>query len=162
MTFRTCDLYDRHGEQLRVLPPLFRDFGGRPRFAGTVVTVKCFEDNSRIKELLATAGAGKVLLVDGGGSDRCALMGDQIAAAASSNGWEGVVICGYVRDLAALRELPLGIRALGAIPRKSQRRGAGTIQEEIAIAGVTCRPGDQLFAEEDGIVLLDPISTMPT
>lgn len=155
MTDSTCDLYDTLGSSVRVLPPLFQDFGGRSRFDGVVVTVRCFEDNSRVKEVLATPGRGKVLVVDGGGSQRCALMGDLIAKGAVDNGWEGVVIYGCIRDRVALRELALGIKALAAIPRKSERRGEGQLQLPIEIAGVACRPGDRLVADEDGVILLD-------
>ena len=156
MTESTCDLYDSLGATARVLPPLFQDFGGRPRFGGVVVTVRCFEDNSRVKEVLATDGRGKVLVVDGGGSQRCALMGDLIGKCAVDNGWEGVVIYGCIRDRVALGGLALGIKALAAIPRKSERRGEGQIQLPIEIAGVACRPGDRLFADEDGVLILDP------
>jgi regulator of ribonuclease activity A len=152
----TCDLYDSIGAHARVLPPLFQDFGGRPRFGGMIATVRCFEDNSRVKEILATDGRGKVLVVDGGGSQRCALMGDLIARSAVENGWEGVVIYGCIRDRVALRELTLGIKALAAIPRKSERRGEGQIQLPIEIAGIACRPGDRLVADEDGVLILDP------
>jgi regulator of ribonuclease activity A len=151
----TCDLYDTLGARARVLPPVFLDFGGRLRFDGVVVTVRCFEDNSRVKEILATAGSGKVLVVDGGGSQRCALMGDLIAKSAVDNGWEGVVIFGCIRDRVALRELRLGIKALAAIPRKSERRGEGQIQIPIEIDGIACRPGDRLVADEDGVIILD-------
>lgn len=157
MTATTSDLYDQHGEQLRVLPPVFHDFGGRPRFSGEVVTVRCFEDNSRVKEILDTPGAGKVLVVDGAASMRCALLGDLIASQAVRHGWSGVIIYGCVRDRLALGALALGVRALGAIPRKSVRRGAGDSQIPIDIAGVACRPGDRLVADEDGIVLMDGI-----
>jgi regulator of ribonuclease activity A len=156
MTDSTCDLYDSLGTRARVLPPLFQDFGGRPRFGGVIVTVRCFEDNSRVKEVLATAGRGKVLVVDGGGSQRCALMGDLIARSAVDNGWEGVVIYGCIRDRVALRDLALGIKALAAIPRKSERRGEGQIQLPVEIAGVACRPGDRLVADEDGVIILEP------
>jgi regulator of ribonuclease activity A len=156
VTESTCDLYDSLGARVRVLPPLFHDFGGRPRFGGMIATVRCFEDNSRVKEILATPGSGKVLVVDGGGSQRCALMGDLIAQSAVDNGWEGVVIYGCIRDRMALRELALGIKALAAIPRKSERRGEGQIQLPVEIAGVACRPGDRLVADEDGVIILDP------
>lgn len=150
----TCDLYDQYGERLRVLPSVFQDFGGRARFGGEVVTVKCFEDNSRVKELLATPGAGKVLLVDGGASLRCALLGDLIAADAVRNAWEGIIVHGCVRDRVALKGLMLGVRALAATPRKSVRRGEGQTQIAVEINGVLCHPGDRLIADEDGIVLL--------
>jgi len=155
MSRSTSDLYDRFADTARVLPPVFQDFGGRLEFSGEVVTLKCFEDNSRLKELAATAGKGKVLAVDGGGSMRCALLGDKIAEEAVANGWEGVVIFGCVRDRAALRRLPLGVRALGATPRKSVRLGEGQIQIPVTIAGVRCAPGDVLFADEDGVLILD-------
>ncbi len=155
MSLKTTDLYDRHGEAARVLQPVFQDLGGRPAFNGVAVTVKCFEDNSRIKELAATPGHGKVMVVDGGGSLRCALLGDLIAADAVRNGWEGLVIDGCVRDCAALRELPIGIRALAATPRKSTRRNEGQTGIEIQIGGVVCRNGDRVYADEDGVLLLD-------
>lgn len=156
MSESTSDLYDKFLVRARVLPPVFQDFGGRARFSGVIVTVRCFEDNSRVKEVLATDGSGKVLVVDGGGSQRCALMGDLIAKNAVANGWAGVVIFGCVRDRAALRELPLGIKALASIPRKSERRSEGQTQLPIEIAGVACRPGDRLVADEDGVLILDP------
>jgi regulator of ribonuclease activity A len=155
---KTTDLYDRFGEATRVLPPGFQDFGGRASFSGRVVTIKCFEDNSRVKELAATPGGGKVMLVDGGGSMRCALLGDLIAADAVRNGWEGIVIHGCVRDRAALRELSIGIKALGTTPRKSVRRNEGQTGIEVNIGGVVCRDGDRLYADEDGVLLLDAAS----
>jgi regulator of ribonuclease activity A len=158
MTRSTCDLYDQFAYAARVLPPLFQDFGGRSAFGGEVVTVKCFEDNSRVKELVATTGKGKVLVVDGGGSTRCALMGDVIAREAVVNGWEGVVIFGCIRDRAALKTLNLGVKALGSIPRKSVRLGEGQIQLPVMVAGVWCEPGDVMFADEDGVLLLDSAS----
>lgn len=155
MNLQTSDLYDRFEDEARVLPPLFLDFGGRAAFSGRVVTVKCFEDNSRIKEVLARRGAGRVLVVDGGGSLRCALVGDLIAGEAARNGWEGIVVWGCVRDRAVLRTLGIGIRALGATPRKSVRRNEGQIDVPVNVAGVPCNPGDVLIADEDGILLLD-------
>lgn len=155
MLTKTSDFYDQHGEKLRVLPPVFRDYGGHSAFAGEVVTVRCFEDNSRVKELLSGPGHGKVLLVDGGGSQRCALLGDLIGADAVRNSWEGVVIHGFVRDRAALRTLALGIKALGTTPRKSVRRGEGEIQTVVYIGAIECRPGDRLIADEDGVVLFE-------
>ncbi|MGQ9369417.1 ribonuclease E activity regulator RraA [Azospirillum sp. ST 5-10] len=154
----TCDLYDRFGEAARVAEPVFRDFGARLRFAGTAVTVKCFEDNSRVKEILASPGAGKVLVVDGGGSLRCALMGDLIAKDAVAKGWEGVVIHGCVRDAAVLAGLDLGIKALAAIPRKTDRRGEGQTGLAVTVAGIRVAPGDLVFADADGVLVLDPAS----
>ncbi len=150
----TCDLFDRFKDDARYVLPGFRDFGAVTRFSGAVVTVKCVEDNSRVKELLATPGAGRVLVVDGAGSLRCALMGDMIAASAVKHGWTGVVIWGCVRDVAELAALPLGIKALAAIPRASTRRDQGLVEVPVELPGAAVRPGDILFADEDGIVLL--------
>ena len=151
--FTTADLYDQHGEALRVAAPIFRDFGGRTRFAGPAVTVKCFEDNSRIKEALAEPGGGRVLVVDAGGSLRCAMLGDLIAASAVEQGWAGVVIDGCVRDTAVLSAMPLGIKARAAIPRKSTRRGEGQRDLRIDIAGVTVAPGNWVYADGDGVLI---------
>ena len=154
MHSNTCDLYDQFGDRARVAPPIFQDFGGRKSFTGRVTTIKCFEDNSRIKELVATPGKGRVLVVDGGGSERCALMGDMIAKEAMASGWEGVIIYGCVRDKAVLATLDIGIKALGTTPRKSVKNGEGQVDIPISLAGIECRPGDQLFADEDGILIL--------
>ncbi|MBP2291582.1 ribonuclease E activity regulator RraA [Azospirillum rugosum] len=150
----TCDLYDRFEKTARVADPVFRDFGARRKFAGEAVTIKCFEDNSRVKETLGTPGRGKVLVVDGGGSLRAALMGDLIAKDAVKNGWEGVVIHGCVRDAAVLATLDLGIKALAAIPRKTVRNGEGQRDLPVTIAGIRVSPGDLVFADEDGVLVL--------
>ncbi len=161
MSWTTCDLSDAHEASARVPQLAWRDFGGRVRFAGPIATVKCFEDNSRIKELAATPGAGRVLVVDGGGSLRYALVGDMIGAEFQRNGWAGLVIWGVVRDTAELGRLDLGIKAVGSIPRRSVRRGEGVADIELTFGGVTWRPGDVLFADEDGVVLLDPGTPIP-
>jgi len=150
----TCDLYDRFLEDARTPLPVLKDFGGRRRFRGEVVTVKCFEDNSRIKEQLATPGKGKVLVVDAGGSDRCAVLGDLIAGDAAKNGWEGVVVFGYVRDRSALAALDVGVKAIGVTPRKSVRRGEGSVNIRVSFGGVHFDPGDVLVADEDGVIVL--------
>lgn len=150
----TCDLYDRFEKTARVAEPVFRDFGARKAFSGAAVTVKCFEDNSRVKELLATPGQGKVLVVDGGGSLRAALMGDLIAESAVKNGWEGVVIDGCVRDAGVLATLDLGIKALAAIPRKTVRNGEGQTALPVHVGGIRIEPGDRIFADEDGVLAL--------
>ncbi|NUB17309.1 ribonuclease E activity regulator RraA [Azospirillum brasilense] len=152
----TCDLYDRFEKTARVADPVFRDFGGRRRFSGAAVTVKCFEDNSRVKELLGTPGQGKVLVVDGGGGLRAALMGDLIAKDAVKNGWEGVVIHGCVRDAAVLATLDLGIKALAAIPRKTVRNGEGQKDLPVTLANIRINPGDLVFADADGVLVLTP------
>ncbi|MDB4947132.1 MAG: ribonuclease regulator protein RraA [Labilithrix sp.] len=151
----TCDLCDEHGARARVLPPLFRHFGGKRSFAGQVVTARCPEDNTRLKELAGTPGNGRVLVVDGGGSQRYALLGDMIGKLAQDSGWAGIVIHGLVRDAAALATLDLGVMALGTTPRRSLKNGEGQVELPITIVGITVVPGDRLFADEDGIVLLD-------
>lgn len=154
MTFSTCDLYDAHAERLSVVAPHFQCFGGREAFAGVIVTVKCFEDNSRVKEILtAEPGAGKVLVVDGGGSERCALLGDLIAGAAVERGWGGILVHGCVRDVRALAALDLGVYALNRTPRKSVRRGEGQRDLDVTFAGATFHPGDHLYADADGILV---------
>ena len=155
----TCDLYDRFADEVRVVGAQLRDFGGRRAFAGAAVTVKCFEDNSRVKELLDQSGSGKVLLVDGGGSLRCALMGDMIAKAAVRNGWEGVIIDGCVRDVAELASLDIGIKALGATPRKSTRRGEGAVGIAIELGGAQVRNGEHVVADEDGVLILNAVQS---
>ncbi len=152
----TCDLYDEHLDAARVLTIPLINLGGAGEFCGTAVTVKCFEDNSRIKELVAQDGGGKVMLVDGGGSLRCALVGDVLAGEAQRNGWAGVIVYGGVRDKAALRGLELGVMAVGVTPRKSVRRGEGQVGIPIQLGDIWCRPGDIVFADEDGVLLLDP------
>ncbi|MGI9216294.1 MAG: ribonuclease E activity regulator RraA [Hydrogenophaga sp.] len=153
----TCDLCDAHkGDDsgaFRVLPPVFREFGASPRFAGPVVTVKCFEDNTPVKRALESPGEGRVLVVDGGASLRRALVGGNIGAAAARNGWAGVVIDGCVRDVAELRECEVGIRALAAMPLPTDRKTDGQTGVVVQIQGVWVRPGDWLYADEDGIVV---------
>ncbi len=155
----TCDLGDRHkaatDTRLRVLPPVFHHYGGRPRFAGRVVTVKCFEDNSLVKAALESPGDGRVLVVDGAGSLRRALVGGNIAASAAAQGWAGVVVNGCVRDKAELSAAPVGLCALGLIPLPTERHQQGQRDLPVQVQGVWVKPGDWLVADEDGIVLLD-------
>ncbi|MFN3587166.1 MAG: ribonuclease E activity regulator RraA [Moraxellaceae bacterium] len=153
MRFVTCDLCDEHPELVRVCEPMFAAFGGRDAFGGEIVTVKCHEDNSRVKELLATPGKGKVLVVDGGGSLRCALLGDMIGESAVQNGWEGVLVYGCVRDVDALAELDLGVQALAAIPLKSVRKGVGEVGLPVTFAGVTFQPGEFVYIDNNGVVV---------
>jgi regulator of ribonuclease activity A len=154
----TCDLCDLHKNDdsgsFRVLPPVFQAYGARLRFGGPVITAKCHEDNSVVKALLESPGAGRVLVVDGGGSLRRALIGGNIAAAAARNGWAGVVVDGCVRDLAEINACELGIRALGLMPMPTERRGEGQRDVPVRVQGVRIAPGDWLYADEDGIVVL--------
>jgi regulator of ribonuclease activity A len=159
--FATCDLCDAHKNSsdgsFRVLPPVFKDFGQRRKFAGPVCTVKCFEDNSLVKAALDTPGHGRVLVIDGGASLRRALVGGNIGAAAAKNGWAGVVVDGCVRDSAELALCHVGIRALALMPLPTEKRNEGQRDVAVQIQGVWVRPGDWLYADEDGIV----VSTAP-
>lgn len=169
-SFATCDLCDAEVGNLsgsfRVLPPVFRDFGGLGRFAGPVVTVKCFEDNSLVKAAVESTGLRQtpegpraaVLVVDGGASLRRALLGGNLGAAAARNGWAGVVIDGCVRDVAELATFGVGIRALAALPLPTLRQGQGQRDVPVQIQGVWVYPGDWLFADADGIVLMAPVA----
>jgi len=157
--FATCDICDAHKADasgaLRVLPPLWREFGAAASFAGTVSTVQCFEDNTLVREALESAGAGRVLVIDGGGSRRTALVGGNLAALAEKNGWAGIVVDGCVRDAAELAACAIGIRALALNPMPPAKRGAGQREVPVRLQGVWVRPGDRLYADADGIVLLD-------
>lgn len=155
MTFTTADLCDAFGPVARVAAPIFRDYGGLIRFAGPIETVQTLEDNALVAEILENAGRGRVLVVDGGGSLRCALVGGRLAALAHANGWAGLVINGCVRDSAEIREIPLGIRAINSSPRRGGKSGSGQRGGAVSFAGLTFSPGHFLYADEDGIVLAD-------
>ncbi|SCG76521.1 regulator of ribonuclease activity A [Micromonospora echinaurantiaca] len=152
----TADLYDRYGDRLGSCDTQLRQFGGVRAFGGPAVTVRCFEDNALVKAVVSEPGEGRVLVVDGGGSLHTALMGDLIAATAAENGWAGVVINGAVRDVAALHTLPLGIKALGANPRKSAKTGAGERDVPVSFGNCVFEPGAQVHSDDDGIVVLLP------
>lgn len=152
MSFVTCDLCDAHPDDVKVVAAGLRNFGGRSAFAGLIVTVKCFEDNSLVKEQVGKPGHGRVLVVDGGGSLRCALLGDMLAAEASRNGWSGLVISGAVRDVDELARTDLGIQALGCIPLKSVRQGRGDLDIPVTFGGVTFIPGHFVFADNNGVI----------
>lgn len=153
MTIATADLYDERGDALDSLALQLHDFGGRIAFDGPIRTVRCHRDNALVKALLAAPGGGAVLVVDGGGSLESALVGDLIAGAAAVNGWAGVIVHGAVRDRDALRELPLGIKALGSNPRRSAKDGVGEVDVDVTIAGVTFSPGKHVWADVDGILV---------
>lgn len=152
----TADLVDEYGELLSSIPVQFRSFGQRPRFAGPAVTVRCFEDNALLKQTLAEHPdpGGRVLVVDGGGSFRSALVGDVIAGIAVERGWAGLVVHGCIRDSVAINALAIGIKALGTNPRKSGKSGAGSVDGLVEIGGVGIAAGQVVHADEDGIVVL--------
>jgi regulator of ribonuclease activity A len=156
---KTADLYDIHEEQLQICSPVFHHYGGRHDFHGVIATLKCFEDNSLVRDQLAQSGEGRVLVVDAGGSLRCAMLGDQLAQLAVDNGWAGVVMFGCIRDAVEIGNMPLGVLALATHPRKSIKKGMGEVGGEVEFAGVKFRPGEWLYADDDGIVVLDRPAT---
>ena len=151
----TADLLDQHGDRAAVCEIELRSFGAIRDFEGEIATVRCFEDNVLVKQRVSEPGEGRVLVVDGGGSLRVALLGDTLAGLAAGNGWVGLVINGCIRDVAILRELDLGINALGSNPRPSGKQGEGEIDVPVTFGGVTFTPGAMLHSDDDGIVVLD-------
>lgn len=149
----TPDLCDAFPDDVQVLEPLLAGYGGRDSFGGEIVTIKCHEDNSLVKEQAARPGHGKVMVVDGGGSLRRALLGDMIAASATGNGWEGLIIYGCVRDVDALVDLDLGVQALASIPLKTDKRGIGDLNVSVTFGGVTFVPGHYVYADNNGVVV---------
>ena len=153
-TSGTADLVDGLGDDVRSCDLQLRQLGGRARFAGPVRTVQCLGDNALVKQVLSTPGDGAVLVVDGGGSLHSALVGDLIAGAAVTNGWSGLVLHGVVRDAVALAALPLGVKALGTNPRKSRNEAVGELDVPVGFGGVVFAPGEWVFSDEDGILVL--------
>lgn len=158
MKFSTCDLCDAHEDKLTegslaVLPPYFHHYGKRVAFAGQAATLKVFEDNVLVRQALETPGQGRVLVVDGGGSLRCALVGGNLAVLAEKNGWAGLVVHGCVRDTAEINACDIGVRALAAHPQRSIRKGVGDAGLKVNISGVIIRPGDWIYADADGVLV---------
>ena len=149
----TPDLCDDYAGGIAALDPVFTNYGGRNAFSGLCVTVKCFEDNSKVKALAGTPGLNRVMVVDGGGSLRRALLGDMIAATALANGWAGFVIYGSVRDVDVLAAMDIGVQALAAHPIKTEKKGIGEVDVPVTFAGVAIHPGDFLAADNNGIVV---------
>ncbi len=153
-SLKTTDLSDAWGDKAQICAPLFRDFGGRTDFHGPIATALCPDDNSKVREMLGESGAGRVLVVEAQASPRCAMLGDLLARLAVDNGWSGVLVHGYIRDSAEMAHMPLGVKALGTLPRKSDKRGAGKAQVSVSFAGVEFRPGDMLYADADGVLVI--------
>ena len=153
--FATADLCDEFGDEARVAEPVFRDYGGVASFGGPVSTVRVFEDNVLVREALEEDGRGRVLVVDGGGSTRCALVGGNLAALAHENGWAGIVVNGCIRDSAEISSTSVGVRALNTSPRKSAKGGTGGREATVSFAGVEVSSGEYLYADEDGIVIAE-------
>ncbi len=160
MHYVTPDLCDAYPD-VAVVEPMFSTFGGHDSFGGEVVTVKCFEDNSVVKEQVELDGRGKVMVVDGGGSLRRALLGDMLAEKAAKNGWEGIIVYGCVRDVDVLAQTPLGIQALASHPMKTDKRGIGDLNVAVAFAGVTFKPGEFVYADNNGIIVSAQALDMP-
>lgn len=152
MTFKTADICDDHPEQVQVAEPIFGDFGGRDVFYGPISTIKAHEDNSRVREAVAEAGDGRVLVIDGGGSLRRSMLGDMLAEKAVSNGWAGVIIHGALRDSLDIGQMDIGVKAMGTIPLKTDKRGEGQRDIPVHFADVTFNPGEWVYADHDGIV----------
>lgn len=153
MSFATADLYDEHEENLQIATPMFNDYGGKKKFSGPASTVKVFEDNSLVRAALEEPGEGRVLVVDGEGSLRCALVGDMLAILAKDNGWQGVVVYGCIRDSSVIADIDIGVKALNTNPRKSVKKGVGERDIRLVFADVTINPGDYIYADEDGVVI---------
>jgi regulator of ribonuclease activity A len=151
----TSDLFDAHPGAASCETQV-RQFGGRRSFSGPVATVRCLEDNVLLRAAVSDPGEGRVLVVDGGGSFRCALLGDNIAEIAVANGWSGLIVNGCVRDVVALAELPIGLKALGTNPRPSGKAGAGETGVPVTFGGVEFSPGALLYADDDGVIVLAP------
>jgi regulator of ribonuclease activity A len=153
MPYSVQDICDDFIDEISVFDPQFSDFGGRRRFAGEIVTIRCFEDNSLVAETVAQPGSGRVIVVDGGGSLRRALLGDKLAEAAARNGWQGLLINGCVRDIEILETIELGVKALAACPVKTDKRGEGQLGIALRFAGAQMEPGHFLYADANGVVI---------
>jgi regulator of ribonuclease activity A len=158
MTLATADLCDRHEEQLRngelrVVAPLFRSFGGRNAFHGPIATLKLFEDNSFVRKALDQPGAGRVLVIDGGGSKRRALVGDQLAALGVKNGWAGILVYGCIRDSAAIATMDIGVFALATHPQKTDKKNVGETDVPVSFGGTSFHSGEWLYADGDGVLV---------
>ena len=161
MKIVTPDLCDAFPELVRVVEPLFTNYGGRSAFGGAILTIKCHEDNSLVKEQVGNSGNGRVMLVDGGGSLRCALLGDMLAAKAVENGWAGIIIFGCIRDVDDIRTMDLGVQALRTIPIKSNRQGRGDLNIPVTFSGVTFQPGEYVYADNNGIIVASQALKLP-
>ena len=157
MNFKTPDLCDQFeadlGKTVRVVAPMFQRYGGRAAFCGEIVTLKIFEDNTLVREIFNEDGSGKVLVIDGGGSLRCALVGEHLAILAQKNGWAGVVVYGCIRDSGDINGIDLGVRALNTHPQKTVKKGIGDKNVAVTFGGVTFHPGEYLYADEDGVLV---------
>lgn len=153
MTFATADLYDEFEEKLQIATPMFNDYGGNLKFSGPASTVRVFEDNSLVRAALEEPGEGRVLVVDGGASLKCALLGDMLAELGKDNDWAGIIVYGCIRDSAVIANIGIGVKALNTNPRKSVKKGIGERDVAVSFADVIISPGDYIYADEDGFVV---------
>lgn len=151
--FKTADLCDDYSDSLSIAQPIFNDYGKNISFNGTISTVKCFEDNSLVRKQLEQPGNGRVLVVDGGGSTRCAMVGDILAQMGADNGWSGIIVYGCIRDSGVIATISIGVKAIGTMPIKSVKKGEGEIDIAVHFADVDFIPGQYAYADEDGIIL---------
>lgn len=153
MTFTTADLYDKYAEKLQILVPIFNDYGGNLKFSGPASTIKVFEDNSLVRTELKKIVQGRVLVIDGSASLRCALLGDNLAKLAKDNGWAGIIVNGCIRDSAIIANIAIGVKALNTNPRKSVKKGIGERNIMVSFADVTIHPNNYIYADTDGLVV---------
>lgn len=161
MEYVLPDLCDEYPDLISVVEPAFSNFGGRLSFGGEIVTIKCHEDNSLVAEYVATEGAGKVLVVDAGGSLRCGMLGDNLALKAAKNGWEGIIIYGCIRDVDIIAEIDLGVQALAPNPMKSVKKNIGEFNVPVTFCGVRFDPGGFVYADNNGIIVSPQALKMP-
>ncbi len=157
----TPDLCDEYPDIVEVVEPMFQNYGGIKAFGGEIVTVKCFEDNSIVKEQVGLPGQGRVMVVDGGGSMRNALLGDMLAEKAAENGWSGLIIYGCIRDVDVIAKTSLGVQALATNPRKTEKRGIGDLNVPVKFGGVTFTPGHFVYADNNGVIVAPQALKMP-
>ena len=153
MSKATADIYDEFGDRVQVALPMFNDYAQKRKFSGPVSTIKVYEDNSLVRAALEKAGNGRVLVVDGGGSLRCALVGDMLAKLGEDNGWEGIIVYGCIRDSAVIATMNIGVKALNTNPKKSVKKGVGAVDIPLEFADVRFVPGSHIYADEDGILV---------
>ena len=159
MEFQTADLCDTHEGHVRVCAPMFKSFGGKDTFGGQITTLKVHEDNSLVRAALECPGEGRVLVVDGGGSLRCALVGDQLALLGVRNNWAGILVYGCIRDSAAIGQMQIGVFALATHPMKSIKKGVGERDITVSFGGISFTPGHHVYADQDGVIVSESALT---
>ncbi len=153
MTFTTADLYDKYGDDLKVALPIFKDYGAKRIFHGPISTVKAYEDNSLVRTALVEPGEGRILIVDGDESLRCAMLGDMLAKLGMENGWSGIIVFGCIRDVDVIATIDIGVKALNTNPRKSLKQGLGDRDIPVSFAGITFNVGEYVYADTDGVIV---------